>query len=287
MVQQAIERAAPSRLALEMWGAERLQVLKEQIAPGASDAELDLFATVAKRTGLDPFARQIWSIQRRQQVEGQWVTRQVIQIGVHGLRLIASRTREFQGELGPEWCGPDERWTSLWLSAEHPSAARVGVRRKGFPEPIWSVAVWDRAVQTDRTGNPMALWKTRGPEQLALAAERDALRRAFPIETADIEAVFDDQEVQANAARYVEIFGTEEDRDRDGVPHKQAVHAGRVVDTHSGEVLAETLEADANFRCTSCGSLVKDQSGQTINDNQRELLLQRFGAVICRDCRNL
>jgi phage recombination protein Bet len=208
-------------------------VLKEQIAPGASDAELDLFATVCKRTRLDPFAKQIWSIQRRRKEKDargneSWRPYQVIQIGVHGLRLIAQRSREYGGQRGPLFSADGVTWTEVWLDKEPPKAAKVGVLRKGFPEPVWSVAVWDRAVQKDSNNRPMALWATRGPEQLALAAERDALRRVFPIETAEVEVVVDDAEQQRLSQRYVEIFGDDGER---------------LVDRATGEVLEEKNSA--------------------------------------------
>ncbi|HYW86611.1 MAG TPA: recombinase RecT, partial [Chloroflexota bacterium] len=213
---QAIEkRTEPEQgLAEQLWGRERLEVLRQQIAPGASDAELDLFATVCRRTRLDPFAKQIWSIPRRRKVKDGnrefWESYQVIQIGVHGLRLIAQRSREYAGEDGPYWCGPDGEWVDVWISDKDPTAARVGVMRKGFSRPLYSVAVWERAVQKTSEGRPMALWATRGPEQLALAAERDALRRAFPLETSEVEVVMDEAEQSDLAQRYTEIFGDEE-----------------------------------------------------------------------------
>jgi hypothetical protein len=252
---QAIEKRqnGESGLALELWGRERLDVLKQQIAPGASDAELDLFATVCKRTRLDPFARQIWSIPRRRKVNDQggreyWEQYQVIQIGVHGLRLIAQRSREYAGQDGPYWCGADGKWTDTWLLEEAPKAARVGVRRKGFPEPTYSVAVWDRAVQRDSRGQPMALWKTRGPEQLALAAERDALRRSFPLETSELEVVMDDDEEQAaNAQRYAEIFD-EDDVEVSG-DHLVNRTTGEVVDDVArGQQIIERAHAAARSR---------------------------------------
>jgi len=233
---QAIEKRqeVPEGLAMQLWGRERLAVLKQQIAPGASDAELDLFATVCRRTRLDPFARQIWSIPRRRKATDErgrdyYEQYQVIQIGVHGLRLIAQRSRDYGGQDGPYWCGKDGKWVDAWFKDEAPTAARIGVKRKGWDQWLYSVAVWDRAVQRDNRGQPMALWKTRGPEQLALAAERDALRRAFPIETSEVEVVIDDPEVQAERAqRYDEIFSGDND---------VVVSGDRLVDRTTGEVL--------------------------------------------------
>jgi len=218
-------------IAIQVFGADRLAVLKDQIAPGASDAELELFAAVCRRTGLDPFARQIYSIQRKTKDGDRWISRQTIHVGIDGLRLIAARTREYAGQIGPFWCGDDGVWRDVWLADDPPKAARVGVRRKGFPEPIWNVAVWSRSVQTDSYGKPQSLWKTRGAEMLAKTAESGALKRAFPAETSDVQ-VDDIDEQASQAQRYTEIFGDNEHSAYDLVEHN-----GQQVDTATGEVL--------------------------------------------------
>ena len=41
---------------LAIWSSSELDLIKQQIAPGASDGELALFAQVCRQTGLNPFA---------------------------------------------------------------------------------------------------------------------------------------------------------------------------------------------------------------------------------------
>jgi phage recombination protein Bet len=160
------------------WTEKQRAALTQLGVKGANNADLAVFFHVAARTGLDPFARQVYLI-GRQTKDGM---RQTIQTGIDGYRLIARRAADQAGEtLGYEdtlWCGPDGRWVDVWLSEDHPAAAKVVVLRDGHP--FSAVALWGEYVQTDRQGNPNSMWARMGANQLAKCAEAAALRKAFP-----------------------------------------------------------------------------------------------------------
>lgn len=149
--------------------SQELALIKDVIAKGTSDSELALFVKVAQRAGLDPFARQIYAVMRQGKM--------TIQTSIDGFRLLAERTGKYAGQLGPMWCGSDGKWVEVWLSKENPAAAKVGVLRSDFQEPLWAVARWDSYVQQNSF-----TWKGMPDLMLSKCAEALALRRAFPAE---------------------------------------------------------------------------------------------------------
>ena len=175
----------------DWWTDKQLAALRQIGVDRASNGDLAVFMHVCQRTGLDPFARQIYMILR----DGK----QTIQTGIDGMRLVARRAVDRTGETlsisAPEWCGPDGQWTDVWLSSEPPAAARVTVTRGSGT--FAAIALWNEYVQTKRDGSITRMWATRGAGQLAKCAEALALRKACP---QDLSGIYTDDEMARDHA---------------------------------------------------------------------------------------
>ena len=174
---------------------ERVALLKRTLCPDLTNDEMELFAGVARRTGLDPFAKQIYAMKRRSKKPGtrdQYEDKLTIQTGIDGFRVIAGRTGDLDGQDGPFWCGPDGEWRDVWLAKEPPAAAKVVVFRKGCARGFVGIARFSEYGQF-YDGKPSGLWGKMPATMIAKCAEALALRKAFP---ADLSGLYAAEEMQ-------------------------------------------------------------------------------------------
>lgn len=162
-------------------------------APAADQA---VFLHVCQRTGLDPFSRQIYMIGRKEKDRDteQETIRWTIQTGIDGFRVIAERHAQYAGQLEPQWCGTDGVWRSFWAEkGTQPTAARIGVLRHDWPQPVYATVHFDEFAARFRNGGLMKMWASKPAHMIAKVAEAHALRKAFP---QDLAGLYTDDEMQ-------------------------------------------------------------------------------------------
>lgn len=153
---------------------EQLELIKTQIAPEATNDELQLFLYTAKRSGLDPLARQIYCIHRSVKLpNGQYGKKMTVQTSIDGFRVIAERSGLYGGQGEPIFDYDDNG---------DPISCKISVfkfRGDVRYEAAVGVAFFSEYAQTDRNGNLTGLWASKKRIMLQKVAESLALRKAF------------------------------------------------------------------------------------------------------------
>jgi phage recombination protein Bet len=190
---------------------EQIDLVKRTVARGASNDELSLFLHIAKRTGLDPFARQIYAIKRRENVDGQWVERMSTQTGIDGFRVVADRTGCYSPGREPTFCYDND---GRLLSA-------TAYVKKRTPDGTWheiaATAHWHEYVALKRDGTPTRMWAEKPHVMLSKCSEAVALRKAFPM---DLSGVYTSDEMRHGAedAEFEEKPAAPQPQERQALP---------------------------------------------------------------------
>ncbi|MDF2507274.1 MAG: hypothetical protein K0Q52_1133 [Microbacterium sp.] len=130
------------------------------------------FIAACARTGLDPTAKQIYAAQ----MGGKWT----VLIGIDGMRVVAQRTGQYDGQDPIEWQA-EENGPWVTVPPKTPFAARVAIYRKGVGRPLVQTVTFAEFGSTAK-GN----WEKRPSHMLGIRAESHGFRRAFPMELAGL-----------------------------------------------------------------------------------------------------
>lgn len=159
----------------------------------ASDGDKAVFLHQCQRTGLDPFARQIYMIGRPEKKSEKrngawvdtWTTKWTIQTGIDGFRVNRARAERqagVRGTLGRSifYDGNGEEY-KVWFRPEAPAACEITytVKDANGETPYTSVLRYSEYVQL-KDNKPIAQWASKPAHMLEKCTEADVYRKAFP-----------------------------------------------------------------------------------------------------------
>lgn len=196
---------------------EQIGTLQRYLGAGVKNAnstDFTLLFQQVRRTGLDPFSRQIYLIMRMEydkDLRGSF-PKPTIQIGIDGFRLIANRAARSQGvrisHHNPLWQDENGQWFDSWAKPTPPVACRykVSMTDGAFVEMTVMYAEYVPLMdEHEGSGNdrkktgrrvPMGLWTSMPASQLAKCAEAVTLRKAFP---QDLSGLYEETELERNS----------------------------------------------------------------------------------------
>ena len=158
---------------------EQEKLIREILCKEASPDEIAVFLNIARHTGLDPIAKQIWMIPRWDSKLGR--NAYTPQVSIDGARLIADRTGKYApGRSATFTYKPD----GLILTC---TAYVKKLTSDGTWHEIEHTCFFDEYVQTftdKKTGESKVsgLWATKGHVMISKCTEMACLRKGFPNE---------------------------------------------------------------------------------------------------------
>jgi phage recombination protein Bet len=164
---------------------DQIETIKDVFCKGLSNDEFKIFLYSCERTGLDPFAKQIYAVKRNDKKLGREVM--TIQTGIDGYRAIADRTERYAPGKKPSFAYDPQ---GKVLSA---TAYVMKLTKDGKWHEVEAEAFYDEYVQTTYDGRAMGLWNKMVRTMLAKCAEALALRKAFP---SQLSGIYTQEEMQ-------------------------------------------------------------------------------------------
>ena len=214
--------------------------------------ELVTIIATTRRRGLDALSKQVYYERFGGAESGP-----SLHVAIDGLRVIAARTGRAGGKSEPRFSGSWDMPVEGGKPKVVPEKCVVTVYATNQGRPCAYDGVAWMSESYPGTSARGRMWRLRPRGMLAIAAERQALRSAFPAETSGIADLDEPEAEPAPPARVVEqmpragqprgyddIF-PEEDWSKQTVTMNAA---GDTVDVTTGEVLKPTRERDVGDR---------------------------------------
>lgn len=189
--------ALPTTWVTPEWTAERRDLLRKQVCPPqTTNAEFEFYLAWCQRTGLDPFVKQAYLIERSAQVNGQWVKKLEPMASEAGMAARCDAFPDFQGleaaavydcdvfkivkmpdgrtEVHHEWSPVDRAAKKGKLIGAWAHGKRAG----RVVQVTWLTL--ESRIQKNRDGKPTKFWETMPEGQMVKCARAEQYRLLYP-----------------------------------------------------------------------------------------------------------
>lgn len=172
------------------WTKERVDLLKKQVAvTGCTDLEFSFYLEWARKTGLNPFLKQSYLVERKaKRPDGSWESRWEPMASEAGVAARVDALPDFRGIRGaPVFEGDDFVIDHEAQSVVHKTnpakrgrllGAWAHAARAGRVVPITYLALEER-IQRRGDGKPTQFWERMAPGMLLKCARMEQYRLAY------------------------------------------------------------------------------------------------------------
>lgn len=171
---------------------EDIAIIKKQFFPqNAQQDDVNYCLSVANSLGLNPIAKEIWFVERKANINGQWVTKIEPMAGRDSYIKVAHRSGKFGGiEAYTELRDVPVLNNGNWETKKD-LVGIAKVYKVGIDKPFLSEVNYSEYVQKKKDNTPTKFWAEKPHTMIKKVAESQALRKAF-----NITGVYDDAEIR-------------------------------------------------------------------------------------------
>jgi len=159
----------------------KILIKKNYFPANASIADMQFCMGIAKTFDLNPMRNEIYFVERRSKVNGQWINKVVPMIGRDGFLSIAHKSGKFEGmETKAEVKEVPVLINGVWETKKD-LVGICSVYRKDTSHPFTVEVTYTEYVQKNKDGSPTSMWATKPITMIKKVAESQALRKAFSV----------------------------------------------------------------------------------------------------------
>lgn len=161
---------------------ENKRIIRKQFfPPNATDSDMQYCIAVAKSFNLNPILKQIFFVERKAKINGEWHSKIEPLAGRDSFLTLAHRSGKFAGIKSDCFLKDKPVFINGEWQNKKELVAIAQVFKKGHETPFEAEVRYDEYVQRTNDGRITKFWAEKPETMLKKVAESQALRKAFDI----------------------------------------------------------------------------------------------------------
>jgi len=259
---------------------ENKRIIRKQFfPPNATDSDMQYCIAVAKSFNLNPILKQIFFVERKAKINGEWHSKIEPLAGRDSFLPLAHRSGKFAGIKSDCFLKDKPVFINGEWQNKKELVAIAQVYKKGHETPFEAEVRYDEYVQRTNDGRITKFWAEKPETMLKKVAESQALRKAFDISglysidenEEDNEPIKDGQTKIAKPAQNLNDLVSNSEK-----PNSSTVKQNLTVDEADYiEAAPVEVEIDVNEDVLPLDALQNELMKRGASEDEAEKLLER------------